>query len=204
MKKLLFIIAFLSTSAFGIDKPIPCEGASCKLKFETRDGSNVKVNAGEVSGNVWTFFGGLKPSSGSSTLTVLETGSSWTPALSFSGGNGTASTSTALGRYVRINNMVCFSGAIAFAKGTASGALGIIGLPATAGGVSYTGVSIHVDTGVSFGSPRAYVQAYVPSGTSKIQPTFGVNNGTGALNLDASDLAVGGTSLFFSGCYPTS
>lgn len=55
MKKLLFLLAFISTPAFAIDRPIPCEGANCKLKFETRDGSNVKVSAGEVSGTTWTL-----------------------------------------------------------------------------------------------------------------------------------------------------
>jgi hypothetical protein len=55
MKKLLSILFLLSSPAFAIDKPIPCEGASCKLKFETRDGSNVKVSAGEVSGSAWVL-----------------------------------------------------------------------------------------------------------------------------------------------------
>lgn len=56
MKKLLAFLFLLSTPAFAIDKPIPCEGASCKLKFETRDGSNVKVSAGNVDGSgKWTF-----------------------------------------------------------------------------------------------------------------------------------------------------
>jgi hypothetical protein len=55
MKKLLSLLCFLPTLAFAIDKPIPCEGASCKLKFETRDGSNVKVSAGEVSGSAWSI-----------------------------------------------------------------------------------------------------------------------------------------------------
>jgi hypothetical protein len=55
MKKLLFLLCFLPSLAFAIDKPIPCEGANCKLKFETRDGSNVKVSAGEVSGSAWVL-----------------------------------------------------------------------------------------------------------------------------------------------------
>jgi hypothetical protein len=56
MKKLLSILFILSSPAFAIDKPIPCDGANCKLKFETRDGSNVKVSAGEVSGTgAWVF-----------------------------------------------------------------------------------------------------------------------------------------------------
>lgn len=56
MKKLLAFLFALATPAFAIDKPIPCEGASCKLKFETRDGSNVKVSAGNVDGlGKWTI-----------------------------------------------------------------------------------------------------------------------------------------------------
>lgn len=54
MKKLLFLFAFLSTSAFAIDRPIPCTGNSCKLLFETTSSGGAKVSAGEVSGlGVW-------------------------------------------------------------------------------------------------------------------------------------------------------
>lgn len=56
MKKLLSILFLLSSPVLAIDKPIPCTGNSCKLLFETRDGSNVKVSAGEVSGTgAWTI-----------------------------------------------------------------------------------------------------------------------------------------------------
>lgn len=56
MKKLLFILAFLSTSAFGIDKPIPCSGNSCKLLFETTGSGGAKVSAGNVDGlGKWTI-----------------------------------------------------------------------------------------------------------------------------------------------------
>lgn len=72
MKKLLSTILFLLPSlAMAIDKPIPCDGANCKLKFETRDGSNVKVGSGEVSGlGVWT----LGPSTGGSLVHKFQSG----------------------------------------------------------------------------------------------------------------------------------
>lgn len=56
MKKLLFLLCFLSTSAFAIDKPIPCSGNSCKLLFETTSAGGAKVSAGNVDGlGKWTI-----------------------------------------------------------------------------------------------------------------------------------------------------
>jgi len=56
MKKLLFLLCFLSTSAFAIDKPIPCTGNSCKLLFETTGSGGAKVSAGNVDGlGKWTI-----------------------------------------------------------------------------------------------------------------------------------------------------
>lgn len=56
MKKLLFLLCFLSTSAFAIDKPIPCTGNSCKLLFETTGAGGAKVSAGNVDGlGKWTI-----------------------------------------------------------------------------------------------------------------------------------------------------
>jgi hypothetical protein len=75
MKKLLSILFLFSSPAFAIDKPIPCDGASCKLKFETRDGSNVKVSAGEVSGATMTIGNNTVSTSGAESLT-LRVGSS--------------------------------------------------------------------------------------------------------------------------------
>jgi hypothetical protein len=72
MKKLLAFLFILATPAFAIDKPIPCDGANCKLKFETRDGSNVKVSAGEVNGSGVWVFGGNDPLSASTRVGVKK------------------------------------------------------------------------------------------------------------------------------------
>jgi hypothetical protein len=170
----------------------------------TATSSGLVNTTDQTFAGVKTFNDGIKPSSGSSTLTTLETGGSWTPALDFVGGNGTASVSVALGRYIRINNMIMFSGMLSFAKGTASGTFRISGLPSNSSGVTYTGIAIHADTGVTLSSPRVCVQAYIASGGARIFPTFAMNNGTGAPGVDASDLAVGGSSFFFSGVYSVS
>jgi hypothetical protein len=170
----------------------------------TATSSGLVNTTDQTFAGVKTFNDGIKPSSGSSTLTTLETGGSWTPALDFVGGNGTASVSVALGRYIRINNMIMFSGMLSFAKGTASGTFRISGLPSNSSGVTYTGIAIHADTGVTLSSPRVCVQAYIASGGARIFPTFAMNNGTGAPGVDASDLAAGGSSFFFSGVYSVS
>ncbi len=65
MKKLLFLLCFLSTSAFAIDRPIPCTGNSCKLLFETTSSGGAKVSAGNVDGlGKWT----IGPSTGFSAI----------------------------------------------------------------------------------------------------------------------------------------
>ncbi len=47
----LFLLLFLfATSAFAADRAIPCQGASCAVLIETRDGSNVKVSAMKIAG----------------------------------------------------------------------------------------------------------------------------------------------------------
>jgi hypothetical protein len=63
MKKILSVLFLLSSPALAIDKPIPCDGANCKLKFETRDGSNVKVSAGVFDGVGKLGVGTMSPSS---------------------------------------------------------------------------------------------------------------------------------------------
>lgn len=163
--------------------------------------SFVMTEAAQSINGVKTFNDGLKPSSGSSTFTVFEAGS-WTPTISFSGGNGTASASTATGRYIRINTMVFFSGILSFSKGTGSGTFKIAGLPANSGGVSYTGIAINCDTGITVSSPNAWLQAYIPSGGAYIQPTLGKNDGNGAANVTASELS-SAPAFFFSGMYTT-
>lgn len=86
MKKLLLLFFLFATPAFAIDKPIPCDGANCKLKFETRDGSNVKVSAGEVSGSTWTF--------GTTNSKIVLGGYSIASAMISLGGNCTTSPCT--------------------------------------------------------------------------------------------------------------
>jgi len=147
------------------------------------------------------FPDGLRPSLGSSAMTILETGGSWTPSISFSTSNGTASVNVSEGRYARINNMIFFTGRLSFNKGTGSGLIRIGGLPVGSGGVSFNAVAVHTDGGVSFGSPRAFVQGYVAG--ALIHITFAMNSGASAVGVDSSDMGAS-PSFFVSGCYSVS
>ena len=89
MKKLLFLLCFLSTSALAIDRPIPCTGNSCKLLFETTGSGGAKVSAGQADGlGIWKLNAIALPaqfiSSGSSA--TIQTGVSAVILTGISGG----------------------------------------------------------------------------------------------------------------------
>ena len=88
-----------------------------------------------ASGSGITFPATQSASTDANTLDDYEEGT-WTPALGYSGGNGTLSISYAnqFGYYTKIGNLVylrCDIRLTSFTKGTASGSPWIVGLPFT-------------------------------------------------------------------------
>jgi len=62
---ILGLIGLLPNIAFSADRVIPCDGANCKIIFETKNGSNVKVQAAQIDGTGVMSFpsagGGMVP-----------------------------------------------------------------------------------------------------------------------------------------------
>lgn len=63
---ILFLSLLFPLSLFaGADRVIPCDGANCKIIFETKNGSNVKVQAAQIDGTGVMSFpsagGGMVP-----------------------------------------------------------------------------------------------------------------------------------------------
>jgi hypothetical protein len=88
--------------------------------------------ASTATGTGITFPATQSASSDANTLDDYEEGT-WTPASSFTGGNGTR-TDTVTGKYTKIGDMVYANFDIFITKGTASGNLSVTGLPFARGG----------------------------------------------------------------------
>jgi len=62
---ILGLIGLFPNIAFAADRVIPCDGANCKIIFETKNGSNVKVQAAQIDGTGVMSFpsagGGMVP-----------------------------------------------------------------------------------------------------------------------------------------------
>lgn len=66
MRNVFLLFSFLISSiTFAADRVIPCDGANCKIIFETKNGSNVKVQAAQIDGTGVMSFpnagGGMVP-----------------------------------------------------------------------------------------------------------------------------------------------
>lgn len=62
---ILGLIGLFPNISFAADRVIPCDGANCKIIFETKNGSNVKVQAAQIDGTGVMSFpsagGGMVP-----------------------------------------------------------------------------------------------------------------------------------------------
>lgn len=62
---LILILGLFPNIALAADRVIPCDGANCKIIFETKNGSNVKVQAAQIDGTGVMSFpsagGGMVP-----------------------------------------------------------------------------------------------------------------------------------------------
>ena len=103
----------------------------------------IKLTGGQI-----TFPATQVPSADANTLDDYEEGT-WTPALSFSGGNGTAViNATYINRYTKIGRLVTIEGYFDFNKGTASGSFSITGLPfSNSGSPNRSPGSVNLDGG---------------------------------------------------------
>jgi hypothetical protein len=131
---------------------------STNLVFSTSPSITTPTLVGDVTvstGNVVIGTSGkgidfsATPSTGTSELFADYEEGTWTPTLVFSGGAGTLSYATRIGKYTKIGRVVYFHMGLTFSKGTASGTLdSISGLPfaavdsANGGGVWIDGMSL--------------------------------------------------------------
>jgi hypothetical protein len=131
---------------------------STNLVFSTSPSITTPTLVGDVTvstGNVVIGTSGkgidfsATPSTGTSELFADYEEGTWTPTLVFSGGAGTLSYATRIGKYTKIGRVVYFHMGLTFSKGTASGTLdSISGLPfaavdsANGGGVFIDGMSL--------------------------------------------------------------
>jgi hypothetical protein len=118
-------------------------------------------------------------SSDANTLDDYEEGS-WTPASSFTGGNGTR-TDTVTGKYTKIGDMVYANFDIAITKGTASGNLSVTGLPFARGGQDNRGGGV-MFTYINMTALTNGLIAYIGDN----QSSFTFFNGPALSNITAS------------------
>jgi hypothetical protein len=142
------------------------------------------------SGQGITFPAAQDASSNANTLDDYEEGS-WTPASSFTGGNGTR-TDTVTGKYTKIGDMVYANFDIAITKGTASGNLSVTGLPFARGGQDNRGGGV-MFVYISMATLTNGLIAYIGDNQSSFTFFNGPNlsNVTAAGNLGTSSQFIG-------------
>jgi hypothetical protein len=154
--------------------------------------ASIKVSTGAAVGNATPGAGGVAfPATAvavadANTLDDYEEGS-WTPVVTFTGGNGDLTTSEALGVYTKIGRLVQIAFNVEFSETTALTNLTITGVPFTSGSSTRTNVGCWVDnmTAVA-GSPVAFLTVssttiiILQTGTGASSAITNVN--TGALS----------------------
>jgi hypothetical protein len=123
----------------------------------------LKVSTGAAVGGATPGTGGVAfPAtavavSDANTLDDYEEGS-WTPVVTFSGGNGDLTTAEANGVYTKIGRLVQIAFNVEFTETTASGNMTLTGVPFTSGPTVRTNVGCWVDNMINLvGSPTAGV-----------------------------------------------
>jgi hypothetical protein len=137
-----------------------------------------------------TFPATQSASTDANTLDDYEEGS-WTPASSFTGGNGTR-TDTVTGKYTKIGDMVYANFDIAITKGTASGNLSVTGLPFARGGQDNRGGGV-MFVYISMSTLTNGLIAYIGDNQSSFTFFNGpaLSNITAAGNLGTSSQFIG-------------
>jgi hypothetical protein len=184
-----------TTSAYA---PASIIGSTVTITGDTTVSGTLKNSATISVGNATpsasgagiTFPATQSASSDANTLDDYEEGS-WTPASSFTGGNGTR-TDTVTGKYTKIGDMVYANFDILITKGTASGNLSVTGLPFARGGQDNRGGGV-MFVYISMATLTNGLIAYI--GDSQSSFTFfngpNLSNVTAAGNLGTSSQFIG-------------
>ena len=126
-------------------------GYSCRVEsqdsiiLKTGAASNVVVDTGNLvigtSGKGIDFS--ATPGTGTSELLADYEEGTWTPSITFGGGNVGATYSSQVGRYTRIGNRLFFDARVTFsAKGSSTGSAQLVGIPFAINGSSNSGFYI--------------------------------------------------------------
>jgi hypothetical protein len=169
---LRFVAAGTEVARFRVSSGLP-------TALQLVSGLSIGNVAPASSGVGITFPATQSASSDANTLDDYEEGT-WTPASSFTGGNGTR-TDTVTGKYTKIGDMVYANFDIAITKGTASGNLSVTGLPFARGGQDNRGGGV-MFTYISMATLTNGLIAYI--GDS--QSSFTFFNGPALSNITAA------------------
>lgn len=167
--------------------------------------NDVRTLVATFSG-IKTFSDGIRAratSPGNTTFTFLED-TSFTIALAFGGGNGTASIGLQVCRYTRVNNRVIFQIQFDFSKGTASGDFAISGLPYASANISAQHQAlVHIGFGSGFTMPagRNLVFGVITNNSSSIVTAMQSTTGAGTAPPQATDFAAGPNTVYMMGSY---
>ena len=150
------------------------DGASSVTERMRIDSAGLTTVTGTLKVTTGAAVGGATPGAGgvafpatavavadANTLDDYEEGT-WTPVVTFSGGNGDLTTAEAVGVYTKIGRLVQIAFNVEFTETTALTNLTITGLPFTSGGSARTNVGCWVDNMTTIvGSPVAAVASSV-------------------------------------------
>jgi hypothetical protein len=157
-------------------------------------------SATSASGTGISFPSTQSASSDANTLDDYEEGD-WTPTITISSA-GTFASSSAVGRYTKVGNLVTVMGRISFTKGTGSGNLILGGLPFASANISTYQSPAAISTD-EFGVAGKIYQIVITQNTTV--PDFisiSQTNGTAA-SASASDFGAGGTAIRYMLSYHT-
>jgi hypothetical protein len=174
MKKLLLLLTLFSTVALAADKTVGCLGASCKVVFETRDGSNVKANSTQ-----FTYDPAIFMYVDSSSSYVIKTQKTVV----------TSAGATDVFRFLK-NGSIYGNNAI-------SGTFYVTATDSSTGGNAYTGMYTILTTGDGTTNSKFQIQTSQPANADQSRGTnpatsFSLANdgGSGAVKLQFTRSAI--------------
>ena len=152
-----------------------------------------------LTGGQITFPATQSASADANTLDDYEEGT-WTPTITFSGGNGNLAYATRVGTYTKIGRCLSFTMQLLFGETTATGYLAdISGLPFAAGSIS-AGGGAYID---NFTSLSGGAQWSLTSSTSSTLVVYMSGTGT-SLVINVASVPSASAVIHISGVYFTS
>ena len=178
------------------------ESAGAGLVDAVRITSNglitLKGSTNTTSGTGIAFPATQSASSDANTLDDYEEGT-WTPAITFGGGNTGITYGTRQGRYTKIGNCVTFNFYVAMTnKGSSTGVMNVTGLPFTSSGVSGGYNTLPMWTNNTTSSLTGIVEGYVPGGAAHVYYEYQASGFYGALT-SFTNTQCGNSSDFMCG-----